>query len=166
MDEHFQRFARYNQWANSRLYAAVGQLSEADYFRNLSGFFGSIHGTLNHILVGDRAWLRRIEGEGPTVRSLDEELYPDLDSLLQARQAEDHRIARLMADPGNEGFERIVSYKNMVGESHSYPLMILLSHVFNHQTHHRGQVHHMLSQLRTDPPPLDMIYFMIEESNQ
>lgn len=166
MKEHFQRFARYNIWANRRLYDAVATLTDDEYFRDLSAFFRSVHGTLNHILVGDRAWLRRIEGKGPAIQSLDQELYRDFNGLWDARQIEDDRIFSLVSDPGPEGFDRVISYRNMAGEAHDYPMTALLTHVFNHQTHHRGQAHHMLSQLGYDPPALDMIYFMIEETGR
>lgn len=164
MKEHFQRFARYNIWANNRLFDAVNALPDEEYFRDLSGFFGSIHGTLNHILVGDRAWLRRMEGEGLVVQSLDQELYADLPTLREARQQEDKRIQSLVETTDAQGFDRIVSYRNMAGEAHTFPLSMLLTHLFNHHTHHRGQVHQMLSQLGQNPPPLDLIYFMIEET--
>lgn len=162
MKIHFENFARYNNWANARLFDAVSELSDEDYFRDLSAFFKSIHGTLNHILVGDRGWLRRIEGEGPTIQALDQQLFPDFESLREARENEDQRIISLIEKIPADGFDRPVSYKNIAGEEHCYAMAALLTHLFNHQTHHRGQVHHMLSQLGRNPPPLDMIYFMIE----
>ncbi len=93
--DHFQTFARYNAWANDRLYAACAQLSDADFRASRQAFFGSILGTLNHILVGDRAWLGRIDGVPSGITQLDEILFDDLAVLRQARVAEDERILKL-----------------------------------------------------------------------
>jgi len=72
MHEHFRTFARYNRWANARLYAAAAVLPDGDYRADRGAFFGSLHGTLNHILVGDRVWLARITGRGEAPKRLDE----------------------------------------------------------------------------------------------
>ena len=72
MQDHFIRFACYNEWANRRLFEAVSRLDTEAYFRDLDAFFDSVHGTLNHILVGDRAWMARIEKQGPVPSSLDQ----------------------------------------------------------------------------------------------
>ena len=93
---HFRTFARYNAWANARLYAACGALSEAAYLAERPVFFGSIHRTLNHVLVGDRLWLGRITGVPAGIPTLDTELFPDRDALRAAREAEDARIIGLV----------------------------------------------------------------------
>src|ERR1051325_1413666 len=89
---HFRTFAGYNAWANRRLYDAAGRLPEAEYMKSRPAFFKSIHGTLNHILVGDREWLGRLEGRDSGIKSLDQILYGELAGLRIARQAEDARI--------------------------------------------------------------------------
>jgi uncharacterized damage-inducible protein DinB len=160
--DHFQTFARYNAWANDRLYDACGQLSDADFRASRQAFFGSILGTLNHILVGDRAWLGRIEGVPSGIKRLDEILFEDLAGLRQARKAENERIVRLTGTLDAEALARDLVYRTTAGVEHTTPLVWVLSHMFNHQTHHRGQVHALLSQTTVKPPPLDLIFFLRE----
>ena len=160
--DHFQTFARYNAWANDRLYAACAQLSDADFRASRQAFFGSILGTLNHILVGDRAWLGRIDGVPSGITRLDEILFDDLAALKQARVAEDERILKLTETLGTESLSRDLEYRTVAGVEHRTPLVWVLSHMFNHQTHHRGQAHGLLSQTTVKPPPLDLIFFLRE----
>ncbi len=160
--DHFRDLARYNAWANERLYAACAGLTEADYLRPRPAFFKSIHGTLNHVLVGDRLWLARFEGHRTGITALDQTLYGDLAGLRVARRAEDARIAAFVEGLADRDLERPLAYRNIRGESHVDPLGRLLTHLFNHQTHHRGQVHDQLSQTPVAPPPLDFVYFLHE----
>ena len=160
MKPHFQTFAAYNRWANQRLYAIVSRVTDHDYRRDLGAFFGSLHGTLNHILVGDRAWLRRLTGEGPAPASLDEILYEDFSALRAAREAEDKRIVGFVDGLDDAALSRIVAYASMSGERHQQPVAQILAHVFNHQTHHRGQTHSLLTQLGHAAPALDLIYYL------
>ncbi|HYI71711.1 MAG TPA: DinB family protein [Skermanella sp.] len=160
--DHFQTFARYNAWANDRLYAACAQLSDADFRASRQAFFGSILGTLNHILVGDRAWLGRIDGVPSGITRLDEILFDDLAVLRQARIAEDERILKLTETLDADSLSRDLVYRTVAGVEHRTPLVWVLSHMFNHQTHHRGQAHGLLSQTTVKPPPLDLIFFLRE----
>jgi uncharacterized damage-inducible protein DinB len=160
--DHFQTFARYNSWANDRLYAACAQLSDADFRASRQAFFGSILGTLNHMLVGDRAWLGRIDGVPSGITRLDEILFDDLAALKRARVAEDERILKLTETLDTDSLSRDVEYRTVAGVEHRTPLVWVLSHMFNHQTHHRGQAHALLSQTAVKPPPLDLIFFLRE----
>ena len=87
MKARYQMFAGYNAWCNERLYAAAATLSDADYRADRGAFFKSVHGTLNHILVADRIWMRRFTGEGPQPTALDQILYDEFASLREARVA-------------------------------------------------------------------------------
>ena len=158
----FRVLARYNAWANRRLYDAVGRLPEEEFARPRRAFFGSICGTLNHILVGDRLWRARIEGHDAGISALDQILHPDLEGLRRAREDEDARLIALADSLDAEALERELAYVSMEGEKGRVPVRWVLTHVFNHQTHHRGQVHDMLSQTDVAPPPLDLIYFIRE----
>jgi uncharacterized damage-inducible protein DinB len=89
---YFHRLARYNAWANRRLYEACGRLGGADFAAKRAAFFGSISGTLNHILVADRIWLGRFEGRAARIDRLDQILYEDFADLRPAREAEDAHI--------------------------------------------------------------------------
>ena len=157
---HFRTLAAYNRWSNVRLYDACAGLGDAARKQDRGAYFGSIHNTLNHILVGDRAWLGRVEGIDTGPVTLDAVLFDDFDALRQARAAEDDRIDRVLMGLDETRMAGDLSYRNVAGESHRTPLRLVLTHLFNHQTHHRGQVHGMLSQAGASPPELDLIYYV------
>ncbi len=156
-----ERFARYNAWANARLYDACANLSGAEYRGERPSFFGSIHNTLNHLLVVDRIWLGRIEGDPPAGLRLDTELESDFEALWAVRRQEDERIIRLVDSLGPAGVEKVVRYDSSSGVRED-TVGGVLQHLFNHQTHHRGQVHDMLSQTGVAPPALDLLYYRRE----
>ncbi|MBY0432195.1 MAG: DinB family protein [Rhodospirillales bacterium] len=161
MIDYFRTLARYNRWANARLYTACAKLPPEEITKSRPAYFGSILGTLNHVLVGDRAWLGRIEGKDYGIRSLNDVLYDSFSGLLGAREAFDDHIVTVV--DGLEGhLGDTLSYRNMQGEQHATPMTLVLGHLFNHQTHHRGQVHDMLSQTDMTPPALDLIYYVRE----
>ncbi len=160
LTDHFRKLARYNAWANRRLYDVCATLSEAEYRADRHAFFGSIHGTLNHILVADRIWESRLTGEPHGIPTLDSILYDDFSGLREARTKEDARMIDLIDGMDQERLAEVLVYRNMAGEPLETPISFVLTHLFNHATHHRGQVHGMLSQVPADPPPLDLIYFL------
>ncbi len=165
---YFRNLARYNQWANRRLYAAAAALHEADYMRAVPSYFGSLHATLNHILVGDRLWLARLTGRPATgITALDQILYADLVGLRVAREAEDALIINYADELDEPTLNSTLRYKTVKGISQATPLRLVLGHMFNHQTHHRGQCHGLLSALGIkEPPELDLIYFAREIEGQ
>ena len=162
MLSYFQRFARYNQWANGRLYAACADLSDADRKASRPAFFGSVHRTLNHILLCDRMWLSRLGVGELIVEPLDTELYTDFEELRRQRVMQDTVILEYVAAQDEAAIAGTKTYANTSGQPQKTPHAVILQHFFNHQTHHRGQVHDMLSQTAVAPPPLDMIYFVRE----
>lgn len=162
MKNHFEMFAAYNRWANERMYQAASQLSNVDYRANRGAFFGSVHNTLNHILVGDRIWMARFTGEGDAPGNLDEILYDDFETLRMARRAEDARIINWIQSLKEQQFYESCVYQNMSGETFKQILAAIVPHLFNHQTHHRGQVHCLLTGLGSEVPSLDMIAFQRE----
>lgn len=155
----FPMLARFNEWANERIYDACAKLSDEDYKKGRRAFFGSIHNTLNHLLVVDRLWHGRIEDKDAGIRGLDDILYDDLNRLRAARRAEDRAIIALVDGLDETGLDEPVSYRLMGGQPGNMPLGVILITLFNHQTHHRGQVHNMLSQAGVNPPALDIINF-------
>jgi uncharacterized damage-inducible protein DinB len=157
LPERYRMFAAYNAWANRRLYDAVEALPEADYRADRQAFFGSLHGTLNHLLVGDRIWMRRFDGEGETYDRLDLVLHDDLASLRRAREAEDARIVRYADQLDEARVAATLVYRNTQGAAFEMPLAAALDHFFNHQTHHRGQAHALVSAAGASPPPLDLL---------
>ncbi len=159
--DHPAVFSRYNRWANARLYAACGDLGREAYMAPRPSFFGSIHATLNHILVADMLWLGRLRGT-PVTLALDAELHRELEDLRAAREAFDRDLVDHCDDLETGWQEAVLSYANSRGEPFETPLVQVYWHLFNHQTHHRGQVHGLLSQAGVAPPPLDLIYFLRE----
>ncbi|MGI9437545.1 MAG: DinB family protein [Geminicoccaceae bacterium] len=161
MREHLCRMARYNQWANQRLYNACEQLSANAYHQPRPAFFGSIHGTLNHILVGDLLWLARIERKDAAALKLDDQLHDDLAALKPARIDQDEHIVALTASYGDDDIAVSITYRTVTDpQEMTAPLHLCWLHLFNHQTHHRGQIHDMLSQTEVAPPPLDLIFYL------
>jgi uncharacterized damage-inducible protein DinB len=160
---YFRRLARYNGWANRRLYSACAELSPSEWAAPRPGFFPSLQKTLNHILVGDRVWLSRFEAVELVHRRLDELPYPVFSDLKAARETEDGRIVTYTNALDPDRLDSDLSYRNMAGEAQVTPLRWTLAHFFNHQTHHRGQAHAMLSGTRVAPPSLDLIMFLREE---
>ena len=158
--DQFKQLARYNRWANARLYAAALDLSDQAYRLNVGVFFRSLHGTLNHLLLTDRLWLKRLTGEGEHPGQLDAILFEGRMELTRARVAEDNRLIALIDSYDQVALNGVHSYKTTSGMPHSQPLADILLHLFNHQTHHRGQAHACLSILTgDDPPSLDLLAF-------
>ena len=161
MIEHFRLLAGFNRWANGRVYEAAAGLDDADYFATRPcAYFGSVHGTLNHLLLVDRLWFGRILGSVPAISAFDEIHYPDLPSLRAARDAEDERIVALLQDMGDAELDRTRSFALLAhpGER-AMVVRVMLATVFNHQTHHRGQVHAMLKEAGLEPPALDIVLY-------
>ncbi len=163
MKAHFERMARYNRWANRRLYGAVAQLEPEEISAPRSGFFPSIAKTLNHIVVADRIWMGRFTGNLSNHTRLDDAPYDDFAALTAAREAEDQRIIAFFKDLPQARIESVFEYKNTAGEPKTSEMLPVVAHFFNHQTHHRGQAHAMLSATRVAPPPLDLGYFIYED---
>ena len=165
MKRHFSMLAGYNGWANRRLYDAAAKLPDADYRAERGAFFGSVHRTLNHLLVTDRIWMRRLTGEGPTYITLDVVPYDDLESLRSEREAEDKRIVSFVEGLDDAQLAANVTYRTITSPQEiTQPLAPALLHLFNHETHHRGQVHALLSGFggRDAAPSLDLILFQRE----
>jgi uncharacterized damage-inducible protein DinB len=149
--------AAYNQWMNEKIFACASELSDEVRTRDMGAFFGSIHLTLNHLVVVDAAWLERLHGEPVTMTSTREERYPDFAELWSARRQLDQRIsdwADAVSDDFTNGSFRFksVAYQRDI----ELPGWALVMQVFNHQTHHRGQVTTLLTQLGKDPGVTDI----------
>lgn len=164
--DHFQTFARYNSWANRRLYDACAQLPDEDYRKDRKAFFRSIHNTLNHLLIGERVWLARLMKTDHGVKRLDEILYDDFAALRRAHEAESERLTRYIDGLDGGRLASILEYKTTAGPVGALPIATILSHLFNHQTHHRGQVHAMLTQTAVPAPQLDLLYYAMESAGQ
>jgi uncharacterized damage-inducible protein DinB len=165
MTDRYKNFAGYNAWANGRIYEAAAALSDADYRADRGAFFKSVHGTLNHLLVADRIWMRRFTGEGPSPTQLDEILFEDFSDLREARRAEDARIVGYTAGLQPADLDGLFRYRTIVNPVDiEQPLAPALDHFFNHQTHHRGQVHALLTAMTGNAatPSLDLLIYQRE----
>ncbi|QIB36028.1 damage-inducible protein DinB [Ancylobacter pratisalsi] len=164
MISRYQNLAAYSRWANRRLYVAAAALSDTQYRADRGAFFGSVHGTLNHLLVTDRIWMRRITGMGEAPDRLDAILFDTLPELETARYLEDVRIVDFVGTLSGWVLRADLHYSNSSGQKFHQPLANVLDHLFNHQTHHRGQVHCLLSGFlgNAATPSLDLIQFQRE----
>ncbi len=160
MKAHFQTLAEYNAWANQRLYDAVSAVSDTQYREDRGAFFGSLHRTLNHLLVGDRIWLHRLTGTGTLPAQLNEVLYEDFGTLRAARRAEDTRLIAVVDHFEDADWGRMLHYRNTSGAPQETVIHEVLAHLFNHQTHHRGQVHAILTGLGQKSAELDLILYL------
>ena len=158
--ENFRQLADYNHWANRRIYAAALDMPEEQYRRVTGVFFGSLHGTLNHLLLTDRVWLKRLTGEGEHPKRLDAILFEDRNELTRARIAEDARLVRVIRGYSEADLAASLSYQTMSGAPQQQMLKDILLHLFNHQTHHRGHAHACCSIVTgKEPPSLDLLQF-------
>lgn len=162
MKSRYQMFAGYNAWCNERLYDAAATLSDADYRADRGAFFRSLNGTLNHILVADRIWMRRFTGAGPLPPSLDAILYDDFPALRAARRTQDTLISRYIDGLSEADLLGTLRYRTVTNpQDIEQPLAPALDHFFNHQTHHRGQAHALLSAVigNDKTPSFDLIIY-------
>ena len=174
--EQYRAFARYNRWMNRKLYACASGLEDAERKRNRGAFFASVQGTLNHILLGDRAWMLRFTGAQDrfvsrtaagdviAVTSLAQELYDDFEVLHRERERTDEDILTWVYDLDDAALDRTLRYRTTSGDHYDHPLWWALGHFFNHQTHHRGQLTTLLSQAGVDPGVTDLVFMLREES--
>ena len=158
--------ARYNRWQNKSLYGAAGGLDDAARREDRGAFFGSIQGTLSHLLWGDETWMSRLsDGVAPAIALKDSPGYvPEWEVLQRARKALDDRIVawtETLDDAGLAG--DLTWFSGVLGREVSVPRALCVTHFFNHQTHHRGQVHAMLTAAGARPEDTDL-FMMPDEA--
>lgn len=162
--DYVRLFARYNRWQNKSLYNAAGSLSDAARKEQRGAFFGSIHATLNHLLWADQIWMSRLAGLPGPAASIAQSVaqYPDWDELVAERLRFD-AVIRDWADGlrSEDLGGEVVWYSGAIGREVRKPRWQTVVQLFNHQTHHRGQVHCLLTQLGAKPEATD-IPFMPE----
>ena len=157
---YVSKMARYNRWQNGQVYAAAAKLADDVRRQDRGSFFGSIHGTLNHILWGDQLWMSRFaDTPRPTVRSIAQSVgqHGEFADLERERVAFDAVIIDWADNLNPASLEGDLTWYSGVTKSEmSKPRWPLITHMFNHQTHHRGQVHCMLTQCGVDPGATDL----------
>jgi uncharacterized damage-inducible protein DinB len=152
-----RRMARYNAWMNGKLYAAAAQLSEAQRHEDRGAFFKSLHGTLDHLVYADTAWLYRFTGRDISVLDPRKPQYTDFTALREARERLDAEILAWTEGVDEDWLALPFSATSqMSGKTFTRPAWQMVSHVFNHQTHHRGQATTLLMQFGIDPGVTDL----------
>lgn len=156
MHSNYEVMAQYNRWMNQKLYAICAEIPDSKRKEDLGAFFKSIHGTLNHLLFGDRAWMGRFIGK-PFTAKIGDELYEDFNELVVQREITDLQIIEWSRKLSSEWLDQDFKYISGVdGKTRILPAWILVTHMFNHQTHHRGQLSTLLSQLGYNPGATDL----------
>jgi uncharacterized damage-inducible protein DinB len=164
MQPYFTVLARYHAWATRRLYEHVDTLPEADYRRDAGLFFRSVHGTLNHLLVADGAWYARFaRSESPQV-VLDAEIESDRSRLRNALADSTSNWLAFVRDCPDTRWAGNLHYRRGNGEPMTLPFAATLGHVFNHGTHHRGQITAAITAMGHACPELDLAHMLQAEA--
>ncbi|MEM6638272.1 MAG: DinB family protein [Pseudomonadota bacterium] len=165
----YRLMAHYNRWMNERMYAACAALSDDELREDMGAYFGSILGTLNHMLVGDLLWLQRFanhpkryaaiadHADAAPITQLDVRLHNDFSVLSRARSDLDQVIMALCREFEESDFSHPISYLDTSGDPQSRCFGPLVQHFFNHQTHHRGQMSTLLYQRGVDIGVTDLL---------
>jgi uncharacterized damage-inducible protein DinB len=175
--DHVVLMARYNEWMNARLYAAAGKLSAQEFLADRKAFFGSLMGTLNHIVVGDTIWLKRFAAHPAKHAALDpvrqlqaplslnQVLFTDFAVLSKHREFLDQVIRQWAESLTGQDLEYVSRYTNTKGVVSNKRFSSLVMHFFNHQTHHRGQASTLLFQAGQDVGVTDLLAVIPNESD-
>jgi len=148
---HSQLMAQYNEWMNSRLYALCASLPDTELHKDRGAFFKSIYATLNHIAYGDLAFLSRFTGNPGIVPEPGVDLFGSFALLRTERAALDQRILAWSEALSPAWLGESLTYTSKIdGKVRTVQKWVLVTHLFNHQTHHRGQVTTLLSQMGLD----------------
>lgn len=156
-NSYYQLMAEYNLWMNQNLYLVCSEIPEEQRKRDLGAFFKSIHGTLNHLLYGDKAWMGRFTNNPFSVTEMKQELYADFNVLRAEREKVDQQILEWSKHLDPSWLSQAFEYtSNVDGQRRVLPTWVLVTHMFNHQTHHRGQVTALIKQVGYDPGITDL----------
>jgi uncharacterized damage-inducible protein DinB len=149
--DYCRMMAHYNEWMNVRIYTVCSKLQDSDRRQDRGLFFGSLHATLNHLLFGDMVWLSRFRGHENDVPSAGSELFADFEPLWNSRKDWDGRIIQWATGVDESWLAEEYTFVSRVDNcARTKPAWVLVTHMYNHQTHHRGQVTAALSQMGYD----------------
>jgi uncharacterized damage-inducible protein DinB len=154
---YVRMMAAYGAWMNGRLLELCGGLTDGDRKRDLGAFFRSIHGTFDHLIYGDVAWMGRFTGGPMPAKRIGEVVHESWDELATARRAMDERMVGWAADVTEAWLADTMAYVSVNdGKTRVLPRGVLVTHMFNHGTHHRGQLTTLMKQLGVDPGVTDL----------
>ncbi|MGE4617324.1 MAG: DinB family protein [Gammaproteobacteria bacterium] len=160
MKNHLLMPADYRVWAFEVLYGALLSVSSDQYFADSGLCFRSIHGTLNHLLVGEEVWYGRCVKDPFDVPGLDAEIEGDRAELERRLYTQSARWKTWIAGQDEAALARNLVYQNMSGADFRNSLPSILPHVFNHGTHHRGQISSAISGFGHNVPEMDLIWYL------
>jgi len=176
MNRYFHTMANYNHEANNAMFSIIEGLPEETRKRNVRSYYHSIDGIINHIYNSDLLWLVRIKARFPHFASLDASvldktpenlhasLFPDFGALRSGRTVLDGIFIQLSAEVDEGVLQKVLDYHNTRGEAKRYILWETMIHIFNHQTHHRGQIAEILDELGTTNDYSNVISYLSEPS--
>ncbi|HUX13944.1 MAG TPA: DinB family protein [Spirochaetia bacterium] len=162
LKDHFILLARYNGAVNGKMYDILGELSDEKRKKETGAYFRSIHGILNHLIVSDLTWLRRYHAWHTDSVVLDDErvdhanlawgrdMYEQFAELRTGRKEVDNILSAWIAELPETRYEEILRYTNTAGEARQYIVWQTIDHLFNHQTHHRGQISEILDEMEVE----------------
>jgi len=154
---HSHLMAQYNEWMNSRLYALCATLPDSELRKDRGAFFKSIYATLNHIAFGDLAFLSRFTGNPNAVPEPGADLFGTFDLLRAEREVLDQRLLAWSESLSPSWLAEALTYQSKIdGKTRTVPKWVLVTHMFSHQTHHRGQITTLLSQMGLDVGTTDI----------
>lgn len=157
--EYCQVMTGYNQWMNERLFELCSSIDDVERKSDKGAFFGSIHRTLNHILYGDLAFMSRFTGNPAVVPELGVDVHDDFDDLWRSRSYLDKRMCEWSSTLNSSWLEEELTFTSKVDAvTRTFPKWILVTHMLNHQTHHRGQITTILNQMGLDVGTTDLSF--------
>ncbi len=155
---HVRQMAANNRWSNARLHSSCATLSPAEYLRDRGAFFGSIHATMSHILMIDEWYLAGLLGERPGAVRYGAIAHASLAELTQAQEQSNRRLLAYCGGLTAARLGEVAAWRDVDGDEHAERVHLVLAHLFQHQIHHRGQVHALLLQAGVQPPQLDEFF--------
>lgn len=160
--DHCHLMARYNEWMNSRLYAMCADIPEAELHADRGAFFKSIYLSLNHIAYADLAFLSRLTGDPAVVPESGVDLFGTFARLRMQREAIDARLLAWTPSLSPVWLAEPLTYTSKIdGKTRTIPKWVSMTHMFNHQTHHRGQITTLLSQMGLDIGSTDIPFMLV-----
>lgn len=154
---YYQLMAEYNCWMNQNIYSVCAEIPDEKRKQDLGAYFKSIHGTLNHLLYGDKAWMGRFTNNPFSISVIGQELYADFNVLRAEREKTDQQILEWSKHLDSDWLSQPLEYiSNVDGKRRMLPTWVLITHMFNHQTHHRGQVTTLVKQIGYEPGVTDI----------
>ena len=158
--QYLLTLAAYHAWANEILQTALREVSDSAYKKDTGLFFSSIHGTLNHQLLAERIWMARLCATDFAFDGLDMEIESERNALREALDAQAAAWHAWIRDHDIDALRASFTYSNSAGDTFQNRVHLVLAHVFNHATHHRGQVSAAMTTLGHPAPVLDLIYYL------